>query len=1494
MKKRLFPLLLAASVLPGAALAQTVDRTKYRDYSDQLRPDASLLTPKAAPGAKAAAKRPDHVNNAETPYFPPVFNQDGGSCGSASRICYMFSHEMNAFRGTDGKDPNNYYPSHFVWLLTNGNSGKEAFVMNVGVPSAAVYGGQTFSKLFGYQEEVDCDFGWMTGYEKWYSAMFNRMISTANFPLSVQTEEGREAVKNWLWNHNGDPDFHAGGLAGIGVASGGDWQGISSTPVNDELGVTGKYYVNKWGTSVDHALTIVGYDDRIEFDLNGNGVYGEASADEKGAWIVVNSWSPWWCNDGFIYCPYAHGGAWFNQDGTMGNSWWYPEVYHVRKNYRPLRTMKVRMDYSRRSELLIGAGVSTDLEGSEPQTSIAFDHFKYAGDGRNGDSIPAPEVPMLGRWADGKLHDEPMEFGYDLTDLSEKFDQDMPLKYFLTIQTKGSAVGSGHVYDLSVIDYYEDEAGVETPCEIAPEGVEVKNSGETTVISFVVQGRGLYAPRNASIAEGVLSWNAPVRSGLELTGYRIYRDGNLVGETDAQTLQFTLPNAEVCSYGLAAVYGAKESGKVAVEVPVTKTANYYANLSKSGFSVPDVFGAKLKQATIEFWMNCNSLLNWNQMAGPGWGQFLFHANSDGTFSAGWDTENRLNIGGALAVGSWKHIAIVVDGNNLKVYVNGEEKGDLTSEKYSGIGGFGDLVFSANSGSNAYTDAKIDELRIWKTARTAEEIAANKNVEFGNAGAPADLLAYFKGDLITLDGNACLRDHSGHARHAKVLGGTCRALSMSGTNVKVPAGIEVALEAPSAPVYLGMPVTLKAVPSLSAHSLAWTAAGAQTEGAATLSPTLVFDQTGKQQVSVTATTLAGESATASAELEVLACPAPDAAFSATKSQVAAGERVSFLPKHPMTGFIYHWEMPGAEVEEAFTPNAAATYNEKGTYTVRLTVTTPDGQTASGQTEVTVSEVAPLAGFDVSPATVVKGRAVTLIDKSKYAPTEWHWMLQSKQATLVGEGDTLCFAPEKPGYYDVQLTVANEMGTSVAQQEKALIVCNADSKNGLNFSYDAAQVTLEQVPMAEGDKNFTIDWWMKPSTLQPEGNAMGDKASSLLLYTTSAGEMVVQMADKTVRSEAGLVVANEWHHYAVAYLAGAVRFFRDGVQLDSKSNGVSSLPQIAKFAIGSSEMPFKGQIDEFRIWGKTLTAAQLKSYINQPIEAADVATAESQRLLKVYYQFNQSGGDVTDLTSNGNKGLRSGFGPDGDAWGLSSGVFSLNFEAASSQDVTSRYLSNYKEEFRSTGKLLNEGGSERFKELADWTQENMATEPIRTGAHVDTDKFSDLTITTGWDGFASELEDLKVYQTMTLPAGAYCFTATYGQYEGNGAGSYLAVAAGKGLPNSADLETKALGYMAMEAKSDAHPANSLNFVLTEQTEVSLGMVVNMNGKNCATFQSFSLMKSNVETIVPLPTSIAPVSPDAPGTTAPLYDILGRRVWTPVRGGVYIRGGQKIVVK
>ena len=200
-------------------MSQNVDRSKYPDYSDKVNPDPSLMRPRKMRGKAASVTGlPDYVNNAETRYFPPVLNQDGGSCGSASRICYMFSHELNSFRNLDGKDAHNYYPSHFVWLLTYGNSGKDQFVQYVGVPSAATYGGQTTSKLFGYQEASQNDFGWMTGYDKWYEAMFNRMLKPAHFSENLGTEAGREALKRWLYNHNGDSDFSSGGIAGIGCA----------------------------------------------------------------------------------------------------------------------------------------------------------------------------------------------------------------------------------------------------------------------------------------------------------------------------------------------------------------------------------------------------------------------------------------------------------------------------------------------------------------------------------------------------------------------------------------------------------------------------------------------------------------------------------------------------------------------------------------------------------------------------------------------------------------------------------------------------------------------------------------------------------------------------------------------------------------------------------------------------------------------------------------------------------------------------------------------------------------------------------------------------------------------------------------------------------------------------------------------------------------------------------------------------------------------------
>lgn len=1481
--------LLTAAMLPGTMSAQDVDYTKYPDYSAKINPNPALLHPMRKVGSTGET-RPDHVNNADTKFFPPVFNQSGGSCGSASRICYMFTHELNSFRDEDGSDPHHYYPSHFVWLLTNGNSGKDAFVQHVGVPSAATYGGQTYSSLFGYQEETNNDFGWMTGYEKWYEAMFNRMLKPSNFPISVQSEEGREAVKNWLWNHNGDTDFKAGGICGIGVASGGDWQKIASTPTNDEIGVTNMYYVKAWGKSVDHALTIVGYDDRIEFDLDGDGVYGEEDADEKGAWIIVNSWGSGWCNGGFIYCPYANAGPSFAEGATKPGSYYQPEIYSVRKNYVPKRTIKIEMDYSRRSELYLSAGVSDNLNATTPDYSQAFDHFKYAGDGANGDTKPAPEIPMLGRWADGKLHTEPMEFGYDLTDLTANYDKNKPLKYFFIIQTKSGALGSGHVYNASIIDYAQDELGVETKFDTGANGVEIKNNGEQTIISVIVQGEGLYAPQNLAINDGKLQWNAPIRSGNTLTGYNVYQSGNLVATTSSSETSYALTDGGGVSYGVSALYGDKESEQTSIVSPSTATDNEVVNFQKSGFSIPDVFGTKYDQATIEYWINCNSLTNWNQSGGPGWGTFMFHANSDASFTAGWDTSNRGSASGALSKGVWRHIAIVVDNNTMTLYVNGAKKKTITSSSYSGIGGFGALDFSNSSSNNSYQDARYDEIRIWKTARTAAEIKASYKQEFGDAGLPSDLMAYFKGDLVTIDGVTMLRDHTAGQHHATILDDNFTAETFKNKPaLTVPTDLSVSINAVEG-VTAGVPVTLSANASTAAQSLAWTIEGADIATSSALTPTVSFSKAGTYAVKVVATDKSGNTSEATLDVTVQSASKPDASFTSSSALIAAGERVTFLASNPQLGYTYKWEMPGANTETASSANAATSYDLKGTYTVRLTVTNGVGESASSEQKINVTEVAPEAGLTVSPAVVVKGETVVLTDKSKYGPTKWAWGVVSDENAYTSEKQNVGFVADRPGVYDVTLSVANGEGQNSETLERGLIVCNADSKNGLNFSYDAARVTLSKAPLAADCKEFTIDWWMRPGRLASTGNAIGQSKETLYLYTTSTGVMTVYVGGRTVSSGAGFVIAQQWHHYAVTLKSGSVRFYRDGKQVSSASIGSSvKVGTLSAFTFGADNAPLSGSLDEFRIWNKSLTAAQIKSYNNQPI--TDV-TAEEANGLVLYYQFNQSSGDVKDATSNANNGTRSGFGPEGDAWGLSQGVFCLNYEDATSDQT--RRLKNYKSAFAyDSNSQTNTSTTKRFYTITSWTVENVTDGNQQTGVCVDKSSSNDMAFITTSYGFDDKLTDHKVYQTVTLPAGTYAFTAKYGSYSGDGEGSYLVVAEGDGLPSTANVLSGSIAFKALESKSDDVTENTVTFTLSEETEVSLGLLVNMSESSALYIHEFQLVKYPTADMQEA-TGINDVEIDTVGGSKNLYDLMGRRVINPVKGNIYIKDGKKIFMK
>lgn len=1270
--------LLACCSMAASAWAQDVpvNRKKYPDYVDPMKaysPEPRLMKYVNMQGQsesrsmmrKAAADAlPDHWNNADTKYFPPVFNQAGGSCGSASRIGYMFTHEINSLRDVDGSLPENQYSTHFVWLFTSGNDGKDQFVEYIGVPNSVVYGGRTYSELFGYQEEGNLDFGWMTGYDKWKHAIGNRMLRPTGNPLTVETEEGRLAAKAWLYNHAGDTDFKAGGLIGLGVASGGNWQRIPKTAANDAAGVTNMYYVYRWGTSVDHAVTMVGWDDRIEFDLDGNGIAGEKDKDEKGAWIIVNSWGGW-CNDGFIYCPYKYAGPVSDPEtGNLRGGFWSGELYHARKNFRPLRTIKVKMNYSHRSELLLQVGVSTDLNATEPESITDLHHFRYAGDGQNGNADPAPATPMLGKWQ-GKMNYAPMEFMYDLTDFSANFDQNKPLKYFFIInRKKDTNLGSGNIYEASIVDMESDLDGVESAFDLGGEKFEITKDGKRMMLTAIVYGKGYNSINNLMLSDGILSWSEPNKSSYKVASYNVYKDGSLLGNT--KELTYAVEGGHI--YAVSAVYeDGTESGKISC-VSATVQNAVAANIEKGGFTIPEVFKNTYKECTIEFFIKPTRFVNWNNQAGPGWGSYLQHFNSDGTFTCGWNAPNdRINSSKPFTLNTWQHVAIVVKDNKMTLYRDAELVGSVTSNSYTGIGGFGDFVFQY-SNEGVWQNAQYDEIRIWDRARTRTELKGStvttRKLEFYGEVLPQGLLAYYKGDtFLGEDGTYYMREYinGNHAPIHRIADDPQVASNIKLTNTNLAA--ELTIDAQENAI-AGMPVILTATRTDAINSMWWNIPACDIVDKHIIAPTVTFAEAGTYQVVVSGRDYKGKEYSDTLQLEVKAAPELDATFSFSRESIPCGEHISMHVNKFTESCGYEWSLPGAAVETVVGAKAGATYEEAGEYTVTLTVTAADGRVASTSQTIYVTSIAPKADFYIADPVVMKGTPASLHSSSRYTPTSYEWILDgTAQKTTITDGQPVqSWTPRYPGRYDVTLKAANAMGEDAITKPRSLVVLNAESGSGLNFSQPGAQVTF---PNTNDLNGFTFDFWANPTSLKSSCWGIGKDENTLLLKVNDMGVMTVYICGRYYTSPEGYVEAGMWNHYAVSRsITGDLTFMRNGETI-STVRGVTqtkitaaNMPTITLSVAGA---PINGGIDEFRFWTGS-QISKMKDICNQPLE-----NPEEQKSLQVYYDFNQSSGDVIDRSGNGNTGVRTGFGPDGDAWGLSKGVFSLYFGEKQEDEV-----------------------------------------------------------------------------------------------------------------------------------------------------------------------------------------------------------------------------------
>ena len=221
----------------------------------------------------------------------------------------------------------------------------------------------------------------------------------------------------------------------------------------------------------------------------------------------------------------------------------------------------------------------------------------------------------------------------------------------------------------------------------------------------------------------------------------------------------------------------------------------------------------------------------------------------------------------------------------------------------------------------------------------------------------------------------------------------------------------------------------------------------------------------------------------------------------------------------------------------------------------------------------------------------------------------------------------------------------------------------------------------------------------------------------------------------------------------------------------------------------------------------------------------------------------------------------------------------------------FLTNYKNPFLTGSGTVNPNNTNRFLRLAmnttrsRWQEANaIVSGGITTGAHIDTEHKSDITFETQWSGFATPLLDYRLWQSVTLPAGKYTFSVTFSD-SNEAQESRLVVSKGKSLVSDKQCEAEAIAWCKLRD-------GSLSFLLTEETEVSLGIIVNLEGQASFGISAFKLEGTAYEYVSSVNfTDITPIQEDAQPTYGAIYNLWGQRI-QELQKGINIVDGKKVL--
>jgi PKD repeat protein/C1A family cysteine protease len=330
-------------------------------------------TPEEGTSEAPAADLPGYLDNSQLKYFPPIRSQ--GSLPS----CACFS-------GT-------YYTMTHMWALANdldAKAGGDALRLSPKFTYNLVNGGAAVGSWYYWAYDVGkkhgvatwAEFPYDSNYRAWptdkatYRSAINKRFDSYGYVSGTDTAAGMDQVKQLLVN---------GYILNIPTyVYSWQYRNIGNDPATTEddafVGKSACFWVN--GTSGYHAMTVVGYNDHIWVDINGNGT---VDSGEKGAFRIANSWGTGWGEAGYGWMAYdalkAVSAVSGGPSASRGPGWNPTRAHWVtaRTAYQPSVVAEFTVNHLKRNQLGMSLGISDTSQSTPASNWYPYKLTYYAG-----------------------------------------------------------------------------------------------------------------------------------------------------------------------------------------------------------------------------------------------------------------------------------------------------------------------------------------------------------------------------------------------------------------------------------------------------------------------------------------------------------------------------------------------------------------------------------------------------------------------------------------------------------------------------------------------------------------------------------------------------------------------------------------------------------------------------------------------------------------------------------------------------------------------------------------------------------------------------------------------------------------------------------------------------------------------------------------------------------------------------------------------------------